>query len=224
MKLSVVVKKSQISQDNSRVMAVVAVACVITIFSLISVKSLLGQASHQKKIINARNDAAKQLKADIDVANRLSNTFDVFNSANPNMIGGIADNKSTGPLDGDNSRITLDALPSQYDFPALISSLEKILSNDKISNPSISGTDTSATSSNSSSPAPQPVTIPVTVSGTTNYAGVQNLIKDFERSIRPFDITNLQLGGNEASMQFSLSLNTYYQPAKSLDLGSKEVK
>lgn len=217
-------KHLKIDQANSTIMAVVAVASVITIFSLVSVKALLAQASHQRHVLNAKNVAVKQQQKNLSIAKNLQTPFASFNQSNPNIIGGAADSTSVGPIDGDNARIALDALPSQYDFPALISSLEKILLKNGITTPSVTGTDQSDTLSSSATASPQPTMVSVTVGGISGYQAVQNFIKDLERSIRPFDITTLELTGNESSMQMTLGVNTYYLQAKNLDNGTKEVK
>src|SRR5439155_22125 len=136
-----------------------------------------------------------------------SNYAQVFEGSDPaNIIGGKnTTNTSAVPPDGDNGRIVLDGLPTSYDFPALITSVNNILSRDNITNPSIAGNDESLMLKSQPTGQPQPQTIKLSVSGTNSYAGVQRLIRDFERSIRPFDITNLQLTGNESQMSVTIN-------------------
>ena len=224
MKVNISSKHLQIEQANSRIVIVVAVASVITIFSLMSAKTLLSQINHQRHIISARNDAVKQLKKNIEVANSLEKYFDAFNSANPNIIGGIANNDSHGPSDGDNARITLDALPSVYDYPALVTSLEKILKTQNLTNIGITGTDQSDTLKNESTTNPKAQPIEITINGTGSYGAIQNVIKDLERSIRPFDVVTFELKGDESKLDMTVKVNTYYQQAKSLGSQIKEVK
>ena len=128
------------------------------------------------------------------------------------------------PPNGDNARIVLDALPSKYDFPALISSVSNILTDDKITSPSVTGTDESATIDSSATTNPQPQEIQLTVTGTGTYENVQAFVQDLERSIRPFDVVSLQLAGPQDSLIFTLTVNTYFQPAKSLNVVTQEVK
>jgi hypothetical protein len=63
----------------------------------------------------------------------------------------------------------------------------------------------------------------LSISGTTTYSGAERLIKDLERSIRPFDATKLSISGSGA-ITVNIDVNTYYQPAKSLMISDKEVK
>lgn len=224
MRLPASVKHLQINKAGSAIVTSISIATVVTIFSIVSVKTLLSQASYQRNVVNAKHAAINQLRSNIDAVNTLVAQFKIFDSANPNVIGGVGTSSSTGAKDGDNARIALDALPSQYDFPALISSIEKVVSSDGLASPTITGTDQSAQNNNSPAIDPVPVPIAVTVGGSGSYTAVKNLIKDFEHSIRPFDPTTLQLSGNGSSLQLTLNMNTYYQQAKSLDYQMKGTK
>ena len=217
---------AQINKAKSSLVVVVAVATVITVFCLVSTKTLLSQGAYQRHVINLRHQAVKQLNNSITAANQLVTQFNsVFENNGPaNVIGGKNDSSSSAvPPDGDNARIVLDALPSSYDFPGLVSSLSKILLADGIQDPAIGGSDGSATISNAPTSNPQPISIDIPVSGTTNYGNMQKLLKDLERSVRPFNITSLQIGGNNTAMTFNIQMHTYFQPPKSLDISSKVV-
>jgi len=221
------IKHAQIDKARSNVMLMVTVATVVVVFCLMSTKALLGQASYQRRVINTRHAGLHQLQANVTAAGQLVTQYDqVFEGNNPtNLIGGQNTQSSNAtPPNGDNARIVLDALPSKYDFPALLTSVNYILNKNAVASAVITGNDDTATSNSSSSTNPQPVPIQLTVSGSASYAAIKNLISDFEQSIRPFDITNLQLGGSENSMTVSFNATTYYQPAKSLDLTTKEIK
>lgn len=217
----------RIDKTNSRILAIVVAAVFVSVFCLMSSKELLSQAAYQRRLLGARRATAAQMEKDKKAAATLVDQFtNVFVGGSPtNVLGGKAVTDSNAmPPDGDNARIVLDSLPTTYDFPALISSVEKILTSNSISSPQISGTDQSATADNKPSSAPKPVAINLTVAGQGSYDHVQKLIADFERSTRPFDITSLQLTGNNSLMNFQMNVRTYYQQAKTLGIGSKEVK
>jgi hypothetical protein len=119
----------------------------------------------------------------------------------------------------------LDALPSKYDAPALAASLEKILTGRSVFITGLTVTDDPAT--NSDAPQADPVAKPVVFAfvGGTTFKGAANVLKDFERSIRPFDLNKLEISGSDNNLQVTANMTTYYQPAKSLDLQpTKEVK
>ncbi|HEY5549865.1 MAG TPA: hypothetical protein VIK37_01520 [Candidatus Saccharimonadales bacterium] len=219
-------KRLKVDKSESRLLMIVAVATIVTVFSLVSAKTLLGQAAYHKRVLDARRDALKQLEANIEAANKLVSQYQIFQTGNTtNIIGGKnSTDTNLQPPDGDNARLVLDALPSKYDFPALISSLAKILDNSGFQNKTIDGKDESGSVSSDPIANPKATTITLTVNGTANYQAVKNLIKDFERSTRPFDITKMDIKGTESNMAVTLTLNTYFQPALTLNLTTKEVK
>lgn len=218
-------KTLNLSRDQSRMLITVLAATAVAVFCLLSTKALLDQAIYNHRVLSAKRQAVKQLQANSGSLDTLKTQYEAFNSTNPNVLGGrnTADPNAVPP-DGDNTRIVLDGLPTKYDFPALISSVSRILSINGLINPGISGSDQSATMDSSPATNPQPVEIPLTVTGLGSYSGAQNLVRDFERSIRPFDMRGLQLNGSSSSMSISLDLTTYFQPAKSMSSDAKEVR
>jgi hypothetical protein len=219
-------KRIQIDKAQSTILATVVVATILSVFCLTSSKVLLGQALYQRRVINAREASAKQLDTDVKDANTLTGQYNVFlGSDSENIIGGRSDaGNSAVPPDGDNGQIVLDALPTTYDFPALLTSLSKILSSDGVGAQSIGGSDQAGTVDSTPTYNPQPANIDLTLSGASTYTGAKKLLTDLERSIRPFDVTHLTLGGNESNLVISLNLTTHYQPAKTLTIPSKEIK
>jgi len=217
---------SQVDKAKSSLVLIVGFATVISVFCLVGTKSLLSQGSYQRHVISARSKAVKQLKENLTAANQLVTQYNqVFENSGPiNIIGGKNDTSPNAvPPDGDNARIVLDGLPSSYDFPALVTSISKILNMDGITNPGVGGSDESGTVTNTPSGSPTPVTINIPISGTASYQNLIKLLGDLQRSIRPFDITNLQISGGVQNMNFNLQTTTYYQPAKKIDVGSKVV-
>ena len=226
MKLQLSTKRLQISKAQSSMMVIATVSAVITVFCLASSRALLAEAKFQSHVITARKAAAKQMQANVQIAQNLSNQYNqVFEGSSPlNIIGGANDSSPNAvPPNGDNGRIVLDALPTTYDFPALLTSLSNLMSKDNVGTPSIGGTDTSSTANNQPSSNPQPTEIDFTIGGNTTYQGAQTLVKDLERSVRPFKVTKLSLSGSESNLSLSLSVATYYQPAKTLNLTTEGI-
>jgi hypothetical protein len=218
-------KRLKIAKSESRLVIIIAVATIVTVFSLVSAKTLFSQASYNKRVLDARRDALNQLKANIEAANTLVNQYQVFQSGNTNIIGGKnSTDANLQPPDGDNARLVLNALPAKYDFPALISSITKILDKNGMKNQLIDGKDESSSIKSDPTTNPEPAKITLTVSGSGSYQAINALIKDFERSTRPFDITKVDIKGNESNMSVTLTMDTYFQPALTLDLAMKEIK
>ncbi len=216
-------KRILIDKANTRVVTYVSVAAFVLVFSLVSTKTLIGQAAYQNKIISGKRTAVNQLKSDITATGELKTAYDAFTGTAQNVIGGNSD--SAGPKDGSNAKIVLDALPSSYDFPGLTSSLESLLGSQGVTIQSIAGTDDQVNQgANQSSATPQPVPIPFTFSVEGGYANMQAVIGSLEKSIRPMQIQTIDISGNNGNMKMDVGAQTFYQPAKSLNINQKVVK
>ena len=216
-------KRGQIDQANSRVVIAAGIAAFVVIFCGVASRALISQASYQNRIISTKRAAVNQLKADVVSAKTLRTAYDQFNGAQTNVLGGSA--TGSGALDGTNTKIVLDALPSSYDFPALATSLEKLIVSSGMTIVGISGTDDEvAQSQNQSSSKPLPVAMPFQVSVSGDYGKIQSLVSTFEHSIRPIQIQSLKLSGDQSSLTLTVAAQTFYQPAKSLNITTKVVK
>ena len=217
-------KRVQIDKANVVVVAAVTIAAFVSIFSLVAIKSLWSQRSYQSHVISARETARDQLKSNIDNAGKLTESYKQFVSSAANVIGGSA--AGTGERDGDNARIVLDALPSKYDFPALASSLEKLIKGQGLSIQSIVGTDDELNqggAEDSSTPAAVEMPFKLAISG--DYTATQNFIIVLEKSIRPFVINQLVLDAGEGgTISMTIDAKTFYQPEKSLNVKSEVIK
>lgn len=217
-------KHLAIDKASAQMIAVMAVAAFITVFALIASNAVWGQHGYLSRVTKEKEKAHRQLQSNVKAVGDLTKSYRAFVSTPTNVIGGNV--QGTGDNDGDNAKIILDALPPQYDFPALATSLEKILKDHNLNITGIGGTDDQvAQQTNLSSPNPQPISMPFTFSvGNANYTAVQDLIGVLQRSIRPIQIDNLTLTGGASDMQLTVNAHTYYQPEKDLKITTKVVK
>lgn len=216
-------KRGLIDKANTTVVVTVSVATFLAVFSLVATKTLISQARYQDRVITAKRDARDQLKADINAVTDLKQSYAAFLSTTQNAIGGNP--TGTGQQDGNNAKIVLDALPSTYDFPALATGLETLVGTQSVKINSISGTDDEiAQAGTTTSTAPEPIAIPFNISVTGDYNSVQNVIGAFERSIRPVQLLTLDISGTQGQLTLSVSAQTYYQPAKSLNINAKVIQ
>ncbi len=223
MKLDLSSKRTKIDKAQATLVGAVAAAVFITVFSLVSARSLLRQRSYQSKVIEKQETARDQLHKNLDAVNALASSYKQFVSSPDNVIAGNP--RGSGDRDGDNGKITLDALPSKYDFPALTSSLEKILTDKKFKGNGISGTDDEvAQSTKQASNNPETVEIPFNLSVSGSYQSVQDLINVLQRSIRPINIQTMSLNGGVTDMKLDIKANTYYQPEKTFDTKTQVLK
>lgn len=215
-------KRFQIDKANSRVVIILAIAAFVATFSVISSKALITQRNYQARVIAEKTKTAKTLKANLTSANTLAESYRNFVSTPQNVLGGSPQGQADN--DGDNAKIVLDALPSKYDFPALAASLEKILLDRQLKINGITGSDDELAQGNVTSPAPQPVDMPFEIAVTSSYDSVQVLFDILGRSIRPFQVTELNLTGTTDNVTLNLSAKTFYQPEKNLNITTKVVK
>lgn len=210
-------KRALIDRANARIVVYVSVAVFILIFSLVATKTLVSQAAYQNRVIGKKKAAVSQLKSDINATGSLKTSYNAFINTSQNALGG--NSSGTGQQDGNNAKLVLDALPSSYDFPGLTTSLEWLLNSQGVKIDSITGTDDEvAQSGNQTSVNPQAVPIPFSVSVEGNYAQLQSVIAAFEHSIRPLQIQTLDINGNNGALTLNITAQTYYQPAKSLNI------
>ncbi|HEY1835614.1 MAG TPA: type 4a pilus biogenesis protein PilO [Candidatus Saccharimonadales bacterium] len=222
-KLQLSTKRVLIDKTNSKIVVYTAIAAFMVVFTLVASKTLVSQAMYQNRVISAKKMAVSRLKTDIQQTSSLTTAYEAFVGTPQNVLGGNP--TGTDAQDGNNAKIVLDALPSQYDFPAMASSLEKLLTGQKVQIQSITGTDDEvAQSADQSSSNPSPVAMPFQISVTGNYKAIQNVVAAFNASIRPFQIQTMQLSGNESNMTLTMSAQTFYQPQKTFNVSTKVVQ
>ena len=217
-------RRIAISKSNAQVLAVLAAAAFVTIFCLVAARAVYSQNQYNSKVINAKEKANDQLQSNLEAFDQLQESYAAFNKPAINLLNGAKDGQ--GDRDGSNSKLILDALPSQYDFPALTSSIEKILSDKKLKVGGITGTDDElAQQGNTSSADPQPSPIPFGFTvNNSNYASIQDLITTMEKSIRPLSIDKLGLSGDQNDLSITIEANTYFQPGKNVNITKQVIK
>lgn len=199
------------------------IAAFVVVFAAVASKTLISQASYQNRVISAKKEALAILEADLDARDTLVASYRTFVATPQNVLGGNPE--GSGDQDGDNAKITLDALPSKYDFPALATSLEKLISSQGLQIMGISGTDEEITqAANQTEGKPQPIAMPFQVQVGGSYESIQSLVDVFRRSIRPFQIQKIEISGDEGSMTATIDAKTFYQPEKSLNIRSEVVR
>lgn len=217
-------KRALISKANSTIVVAAAVAAFIVIFAGVASKSLLSQATYQNKVISAKKKALATLKSDINAVDSLKDSYKSFVDTPQNVLGGNP--VGTGDQDGDNAKIVLDALPSKYDFPALATSLEKLITSQGLTIQGITGTDEElAQSANQANAIPQPVPEPFQIRVAGSFDSIKNLVSVFERSIRPIQVLKVEFSSStQGTMNATIDAQTFYQPEKSLKIRTEVVK
>lgn len=193
-------KREQVKKASSTVFIVVAVSAAITMFSLVSMRFLWQQKSYNSRIIQAKTQARDDLSANIENIEKLSKQFGELNTSETT-----------------NSKTILHALPPTYDYAALASSVDAIAIMSGVRSNTNIGEDTSE-SALSFATVSKPVEIPLTLDVTGSYDAIRVYIENLERSIRPIHVQSVTYSGTNSEVQAIIQGNTYYQPARSLDV------
>lgn len=215
-------KHVQIIKANTAITASVAIASFLAVASLLGARALWNQKSYQGRVIKEKELAAKTLKDNLKAVDSLVNSYNQFVDRDTNVIGGLSD--GTNEKDGDNAKLTLDALPSQYDFPALTSSIEKLLLENNFKIESISGTDDELAQQAKENIQPEVVEIPFEFTIKGSYDPMYTLIDILERSIRPYQLQKLLFTASDNEIQLSVEGKTFYQSGKTLNITKKVVR
>lgn len=217
------VKHLQIDKNQSRMLIMTAFAAFFFAVMVVGGGALISQIKYQNKVISEKKKAVAQLRSNVQASSSLVSAYKAFVSTSQNVIGGNP--QGTGTQDGDNAKIVLDALPSKYDFPALASSVEKMVSGQGMTIDGITGSDDElAQVEKQSSPTPEPIDMPIEIAATGNFNSASGLIDTLNRSIRPFQVQKVQVTGNQSAMSIRINANAYYQPAKNFNITKKVVK
>lgn len=220
-------KRELIDKANASMVIAIAVAGFVVVFALFACKALWSQRTYQAKVISKKTAAVDQLNKNKETVKKLADSYKVFINTPDNVIGGNPN--GTGDKDGNNAKIVLDALPSKYDFPAFITSVEKLLRAKNFTPKTIAGNDDEIAQSpevTSGKGKNAPVEIPFKFTAETgNYARTKELLTTLELSIRPIKVNKLTItGGDSGEVSVNIDAVSFYQPAKGLTIKQEVVK
>lgn len=220
-------KHNIIEKDSSRILIAVGMAVFVSVFSIFATRALISQSLYNQRVISKKEEARNALIANKANAQLLAESYALFQNEAVNIVGGNP--SGTGPRDGDNAKIVLDALPSVYDFPALSSSIEKILLDGGYEIDSIGGAEdanlnTDAASESVLSAKPTPVSIPYPFSFQSRPEAAFTLLRTLESSIRPFSVNALKISGQGENINVQVDVSTYFQPLTGLIITKETVQ
>jgi hypothetical protein len=211
----------QVDKANTLMVIVIAGAAACLIFSLVAVQSLWKQARYNSKVISKKEKTVKQLNSNVKSLGQLKTSYEAFVREPNNIIGGSS--VGTGDKDGDNAKITLDAMPSVYDFPGSVSGFNKAFGGLGLKNLQITGIDDEVNQQNNNKP--DLVEVPLSISSEGTLSSTAQLLSEFDKSIRPISVKKISFAGNsDGELKTSIDFITYYQPKKKFDVKTEVVK
>ncbi len=198
--------RERILKANSTVFISVAIGSVLVAFSVVSIRFLWERKSYNERVIAAKTTARDGLQSNLDNLNSLKGQFAELDKSS-----------ST------NSKIILHALPPNYDYAALASSMESLAQRANVNFSGSVGADDSANSiPNSNTSAP--VEIPISLRVKGGYDRITSYIQLLETSIRPISIKNVTYSGTNTDLEASIQAVTYYQPTRNLDVSRSKIQ
>lgn len=191
-------------KEISNIITVLALPVFVIAFSIVSIRYFLTLRTYNTKVIEVSQEAKDTAETNLASVESLK--------------GSLSDLES-----GDfGSKEVLDALPSKYDYLALATSIEKIVLQTGLTMEGFTAEDLTG-SIGEFAPEPTPEQMKFTLSAQGSYERIQNLVSNFEKSIRPMQIQSMKLAGDGDSMQVDLSILTYYQLSESLEITTETV-
>jgi hypothetical protein len=217
-------KRLAISRANAQMVLIIGAASFVTVFCLVASNAVLKQNQYQSRVTASKEKANRDLQDNLETFTELEASYKKFDNSGTNIIGGARSGNTD--RDGSNSKIILDALPRTYDFPAVTSSVEKILRDGGFMVTSLGGTDDEiAQQAVKSSPSPEPITIPFTFTvEKATYDSVNKLLLTLDRSVRPIHIDKVSMKGGNTSLEVKVTGHTYFQAGKDVNIETQVQK
>lgn len=221
----VALRKRQLIAKANRMMFVwVAGMSVVVGISLVASIFLTQKALFNEKVLAVKSSTASTLTKNNKAVDELKNQVRVLNT-NEDLKNAMAPGE-TQPI-----QVVLDALPSDANSSAFGASLQKkFLNGDGLTLETlivdpVDGVESSPSSGSSETKVDaSQVAFRFTVSvAVGNADALKKLLQSIEHSIRPIDITSLNIEAQGTRLVLKVDGRTYYEPAQSTQLKTKTV-
>lgn len=216
-------KRQQITSSNKMMFIWVAGASAVVGACIVLAWFLVQQIVFQTTVANQYDETAGRLVKNKEVLDSLSDDVKVLETnAGLNSVKSTANEKAL--------QVVLDALPADNNELALGASLQQNLiapvSGVTVESLSVGGEGgTVNTSETTVAQVGTISTIPIRlVVSASDANALKDLLVRFEKSIRVIDIDDVVLDRSDAKYTLTLQAHAYYQPGKTIQLGSVTCK
>lgn len=219
-------KRSQIAQANKTMFIWIAVASALVGSAIVVSIFLAQKAFFNEKVLAEKQNTISTLDQNNKVAPDLENQIRVLDTNE--ALASAKANESDQAI-----QVILDALPSDGNSLALGASLQNkllagvsglssiqalqvdpIVGLESLSNANVVDA--------SSSGAQNTITFTFIVKGTQE--AIKTVLQNMERSIRQIDVNSIQIETQQDGQVMTVKAQSYYEPAKSIELKDKVVK
>lgn len=198
-------KRQAIDKAKSTVLATMVVASIVVSFAIVTFNFLWDLRGYNSRLTAAKEGARDQLNENVTNAEALKNSFGIFEQGDV------------------NSQEVLDALPSKYDFAAVITTMDSLAKRSGMLLTSFSGDDLSAEAVQTSI-QPEAIEMPFSITVEGDYEDLQEFSETLQRSIRPFRVISMEISGNDENISADISMSTFYQPEASIDVEKETIQ
>lgn len=211
-------KKRQVIANSNRTMFiwVAAMSAVVGICAVLAY-FLIQQIIFKGSVADENAKTASILSKNLKVIPTLTQNLQVMET-------NTALNSAKATPEEKALRVILDALPADANTLALGSSLQQKLAADipGVSIDSLTINPVDETEGAGSTATPGQLTFQMVVK-SSNADGLKQLLAKFEKSIRTIDIDALTVERGEGSYTMTMQAHAYYEPATTINLGTKTV-
>lgn len=178
---------------------ITALVIVVTVFFA---QSLFHTALHNTRVNTALNRANTQLTSDLTAANTLVSAYNSL---------------------GDTKQLIANALPSTGDYPGLTALLENAGAATSVTVKSVSPNQSNQlVATSSASAGAQTINFSSTVTGT--YTAVLAFLNALQQSVRPIQVSSLQINGTGSAITAQVNGQAYYQGSAQLPFKTDYIK
>lgn len=220
-------KRQQISRASKMMFLWIAGVSVVIGFCIVLIVFLVQRIWFGEKVISEKQHTVSVLQKNLDTVQSLKDNIRVLNTSEALMSTRLND---TDPA----IQSVLDALPAVANSTAMASSLQtKLLGSvpgvtiESLKVDPVSGVETSDTSATSGDSDPSSNTIGFSFAVSTaanNQDGLRQVLLNIEKSIRPFNITDLSIESQGQRIVMTAIGVGYYNPAQTVQLNQKVVR
>lgn len=198
-------KRQAIEKAKSTVLTTVVIASIVVSFAVVTINFLWNLRDYNTQVLGQKQEARDTLEENVANAEELKTQFEIFEQ-------------------GDiKSQDVLDALPSKYDFAAIITSIDALAKRSGMALDGFIGVDESEEAVQTAV-EPEPIEIPFTVTVVGRYDDLEKFVDNLDRSIRPMRIDSIIIGGNDNNIEAEIAITTYYQPQADVGVEYEEVQ
>ncbi|NCU30258.1 hypothetical protein EOL73_02045 [Candidatus Saccharibacteria bacterium] len=219
--LAIVSRRSVLQASAKTMFLWVAGASVLVVTISVLLIYIHKQFTFNNTVISYETTAASTLKDNFKAYVELKKNIDDL-AANSDL----ASVRTT--QSNDNLQVITDSLATTSDISTFAASIQNIiaprsgvsLESVTMASNSIAGSGENPVEGMAKS---SPIEIPYQIEAVGSYQSITSFLENLERTIRPVHVKSIELNGSDSTLRAQISLVTYYQPVKDVNISKKEI-